>query len=162
MNVHCRRLAASVLRIDHRHPQRGRTGIDEDLLRPSWIFSAIGGKCLVHVPTTQALSHGDHDADTTTGPPVAANDGIYLLHYPFRTLDAFRSKVEMAKTDFDINPHIPLDEGWQVRRWVRLAGAGHLKREYEQQFIPDEELPHLIDSGAITIDTRIRDFHGAS
>jgi hypothetical protein len=149
---------ALTLRIDRRQPRMPEVERSLPSLDPPWIFSAIHGKVLVRPARTTAIGEGDHVASSPhDGTP--APGGVYLLHYPFRTYDAFRDKVELARRGFAENPHLSQGYGWQVRRWVDLADAGTLHDEFVQQFIPETRLDTLIADGTIAHELAIARFH---
>jgi hypothetical protein len=128
-------------------------------LSPPWIFTAIHGKVLVDLDRTEAIGAGDHSARPISESSVHAPDGVYLLHYPFRSYPTFREKVERARQDFDANPHLPQAHGWQIRRWIRLLEAGRLVGEYRDQFIADPEVNRQLANGSLTVDDRVQRFH---
>jgi len=151
---------AITLRIDRRH-SRSRKEREKwkEALHPPWIFTAIPGKVLVQPRTAIAVGEGDHSVRTLHAKSVAAPDGVYLLHYPFRRYSAFRDKIELARIGFDLNPHLSQDHGWQVRRWVKLANSDRLYEEYLQQFVADEDVPQFVSHGSLFRDGIVRRFH---
>jgi len=152
-------LDALTLRIERRHERQPERDLHENVLVPPWIFTAIGGKVLVHLAHAVAISDGDHHARTSGGTLSTCPPEMYLLHYPFRSYPEFCRKIEQARADFETNPQLPQSYGWHLRRWIALADAGLLRREYLDQFIADEDVDQLIHSGAITVDCRVSLFH---
>jgi hypothetical protein len=147
------------LRIDRRHARSIAEDTQKDVLVPPWIFTAIPGKVLVRVESALAIGDGDHSATTAGGRTAASAGGSYLLHYPFRSYPLFSEKIERAREAFRQNPHLADAYGWQLRRWIALADADRLHQEYLQQFIPDEELDHLLRHGAVARDDSVGRFH---
>jgi hypothetical protein len=99
-------------------------------------------------------------AITLRGPlkgTVSSPVGHYLLHYPFRSFESFAAKVRLAASDFDANADLPFTYGWQLRRWVELARRGQLLQEYLDQFVPDEDVPRLLEDGTLARERRITD-----
>jgi hypothetical protein len=138
--------------------------VEQDLLRetlePSWIFTAIPGKVLVRAEVTDSIGDGDHVARASNGqPPASVPAGTYLMHYPFRGYDAFRRKIEMARLFYSSNPQFAAHHGWQLKRWMRLAEAGELHREYLDQFVADEKVQELVGGGALVRDESVVRFH---
>jgi hypothetical protein len=150
---------ALVLRIDTRHVRSGEQDIRAEVLQPSWVFTAIGGKVFVRLRRTTAIGEGDHSATTVDGRMTPASPGIYLLHYPFRGYATFKAKVEMARIGFAENPHLSPSHGWQVRRWIQLADAGKLRNEYLDQFIADDRIDDLVGCGVLSRDVAVPQFH---
>ena len=132
--------------------------IQEDRLEPAWIFTQLPAKVLVKLSHTTAIGDGDHTS-TTIGTLKPAPEGMRLLHYPFRTLDAFEAKIALARQDFEANASVPAGYGWQLRRWIRLADKGFLTREYLEQFPDDEDFNLYLAEGSLSEETSLIDFH---
>lgn len=133
--------------------------IEAEQLSPAWIFTKLPGKVLTRVAATTWVGMGDHVAKCDGAEISAAPEGVYLLHYPFRSWDAFARKVRMARICLDVNPDLPPGVGWQLRRWIRLADAGALKEEYLEQFPADSDLHRLVAEGRLTPDDSIIEAH---
>jgi len=145
---------ALTLRIDRQHQRKITPRTLMEPLDPPWIFTAIPGKTLVSIGAAIAIGDGDHTA-TTTGSTVPAPDGVYLLHYPFRSFRSFATKIELAEGDFAANRDLPLTYGWQLRRWIELARRGQLFEEYLSQFVADEDVERLLLDGTLVRECRI-------
>lgn len=152
-------LDALTLRVDRRQVR----SIDEDIRRerldPPWIFTAIPGKAFVRLGTALAVEDGDHSANTSGARDAECPAGVYLLHAPLRTYEAFCGKLELARIGFRLNPHLPQVHGWQVRRWIDQLDAGTLHDEYVQQFIPDDQVDRLLLDGTLARDASLVSFH---
>ena len=149
------------LRIDRRALRSPERDISKARLDPPWIFTDIPGKVFVRLDETIAIGDGDHIARTTREGLSAAPPGASLLHYPFRRYETFREKIELARRGFAANGHLPQAWGWQLRRWITLADSGQLNQEYLQQFIPDEQVAHLVEDRTLYRDERVSRFHDA-
>jgi hypothetical protein len=132
--------------------------IKEERLEPAWIFTRLPGKVLVKLAHAKAIGDGDHTASTTQA-LTAAPEGFRILHYPFRTLQAFRKKIAIAEQDFAVNTHLPAGYGWQLRRWIKLAQGGDLSREYFDQFPDDADFDRHLAEGSLEEDLAIVRFH---
>lgn len=132
----------------------------KDILSPPWIYTAIPGKVFARLGATLAIGDGDHTARVSDGPVVPAPAGACLLHFPFRTYQAFEEKITLAASDFASNPQLAETYGWQIRRWLRIAQSGKLHDEYLEQFVPDERVDQLLAEGTLVLDHRIRALHG--
>ena len=152
-------LDALTLRIDGRHERDVGADIRKEVLEPPWIFTSIPGKVFVRLSGTSSIGDGDHSAETASGRTAMAPDGVYLLHYPFRTYSQYLHKIELATIDFNANPGLPPGYGWQLRRWIGLADSGKLHEEYLQQFIPDERVEPLLQERTLTLDQSVVKFH---
>jgi hypothetical protein len=153
-------LGALTLRIDGRHAWDSHALNVEGPLDPPWIFAAIEPKVLVQLDAVTSVTEGDHAVALAEGRSSAEATQAYLLHYPFRTFDDFQHKVELASEDFATNDWPPWF-GWQYRRWFRAREHGALLDEYLDQFVDDERIPALLESGVLVQDTAVRDFYGA-
>ena len=149
---------ALTLRIDRQHQRKIDPQALLELQDPPWIFTAIPGKTFVSIAAAIAIGDGDHTA-ATAGTTVPAPDGVYLLHYPFRSFRSFAAKIELAESDFAANPDLPPMYGWQLRRWIELARRGHLFEEYLRQFVPDQDVERLLQDGTLAREWRIATRH---
>lgn len=133
--------------------------IEAEELTPAWIFTKLPGKVLTRIAATTWIGMGDHVARCDGAEVTPAPEGVYLLHYPFRSWEAFERKVQMARVCLDANPELPPNVGWQLRRWIRLMDAGTLKEEYIEQFPEDGELQRLVAEGRLAQDDSIVEAH---
>jgi hypothetical protein len=145
---------ALTLRIDRQHQRRLEPHALTEPLDPPWIFTAIPGKAFVSIATAIAIGDGDHTA-ATVGPAVHTPEGVYLLHYPFRSFRSFAAKIELAESDFAANRDLPPAYGWQLRRWIELARRGQLFEEYLCQFVPDQDVERLVRDGTLAREWRM-------
>ena len=97
-------LDALDLRIDRRATRNVQFDIAAEVLDPPWIYTAIPGKVLTHTRSAVAVGEGDHTIRTRNDSSKAAPTGVYLLHYPFRSFDAFREKIDKARRTFSREP----------------------------------------------------------
>jgi hypothetical protein len=134
--------------------------IGERRLEPAWIFTQLPPKILVRLSDTTAIKAGDHTAAVRDTELVAAPEGAYILHYPFRSLQAFQKKIVMAQQDFAANPNRPPNSAWQIQRWIRLSEERLLHNEYFEQFPDDEDFGRRLAEGSLQEDTKIANFHG--
>ncbi len=147
------------LRIQKPSPRKSREDMRKDVLVPPWIYTALPGKVLVRLGSALSIGDGDHSAIVSDQQVLPAPDGVYLLHFPFRSYEAFEEKVRLGASDFAANPHSAETYGWQIRRWLRIAQAGNLRAEYWQQFVPDEQVERLIADGTLALDNSIKRLH---
>jgi hypothetical protein len=150
---------ALTLKIAGRHRRGAAETVGQAALDPPWIFTDIPGKVLVRLAAAIGVGDGDHVAHTVHDQSHLAPDGLYLLHYPFRTYEAFQSKIELARIGYGANPQLPASHGWQQRRWIRLADAGGLRGEYLQQFIADADIARQVSDGTLIYDHAVARFH---
>lgn len=152
-------LDALTLRIDGRHRRSIDQAIPMDTLDPPWIFTDIPGKVLVRLDAATSIGDGDHVAHTSHNRSATVRDGTYLLHFPFRTYEAFVNKIELARVFYAAYPDLPPHFGWQLKRWIRLADARKLHEEYLQQFIPDEDVERHLQNRVLFQDKSVLTFH---
>ena len=149
---------AITLRIDRRCTRSVESDMLQDILEPPWIFSDIPGKALATIEGAARIGDGDHTVETS-GRLSPVPDGIYLLHYPFRSFRSFADKIARAESDFRANPDLAAVYGWQLRRWIRLASQGVLHQEYLQQFIADADVASFVANGTVVRDRSLAAFH---
>jgi glycosyltransferase involved in cell wall biosynthesis len=98
-----------------------------------WIRFVPGPKVMVRPQLVGSVEIGDHDVNGLPGAElrkVNAN-GLVIAHFPFTSRARFARKV--ANIQRIISPSdLGGDVAWHWRRWVGLAGAGQIDREYEQ------------------------------
>ena len=139
--------------------RRWGSDMENEVLDPPWIFTDIPGKVLVRLEATTLIHDGDHWATCKEGEPGPAPEGVYLLHYPFRTWKEFEDKIEMAKIDYGINTYRPPSYGWQYRRWIRISNETRLYSEYLEQFIERDNIERLLADKTLYIDDHVRQFN---
>jgi hypothetical protein len=168
---------ALTLRIDRRHRRSRAEKLTQEPLAPPWIFTDHPGKVVVRLPRVLSISAGAHFADTAEGPPRkilmarSSPTGCCLLHYPMRTYEAFRRKIDMAELHIGVyygeagpprkKGGVPR-HGWTYHRWIGCRDRGELHEEYLAQFVPDEQVADLLADGTLVEDTRVRDFQPQS
>ena len=146
---------ALTLRIDRQHQRRIDPHALFEPLDPPWIFTAIARKDVrVDHRSHLRLATADHTA-ATARTALPAPDGVYLLHYPFRSFRSFAAKIELAESDFAANQALSPTYGWQLRRWIELARRGQLFEEYLCQFVPDQDIERLLQDGTLAREWRI-------
>lgn len=150
---------ALTYRIDKRVTRASVIDMKKEVLDPPWIFTAIPGKVLVNLEEATSIGDGDHWATCNDGEPGSTREGVYLLHYPFRTWAEFESKIELAKIDLGTNTYLPDSYGWQIRRWIRLSKGNLLYNEYLAQFIEAKILEQHLVEGVLCIDQNVREFN---
>jgi glycosyltransferase involved in cell wall biosynthesis len=152
-------LGALNLRIQKPSRRQPLEDMRKDVLDPPWIYTAIPGKVFARLGSTLSIGAGDHSAVVSDNRVAPAPAGFYLLHFPFRSYDAFEEKIRLAASDFVLDPHLAETYGWQIRRWLRIAQSGRLRDEYLEQFVPDERVDQLIEEGTLVLDDSIRALH---
>ena len=124
-------------------------------LSSPWIFSALPGKVLVDVDRVDFIALGDHEARASDG-STDQLEGSILLHFPFRSFERFRSKLEHAGRHIEHDPQ-PSGAPWHYVRWLSAGGERALRGEYEAQFVDDADVARLIRAGFLVEDVRARD-----
>jgi hypothetical protein len=146
------------LRIEGRAERTDAERAGRTELSSPWIFTAIPGKVLVRVDQVDSIGAGDHEATASTGGTEYPKEPL-LLHFPFRSFEQFRLKLQLARRHMNEDPQPP-ETAWQYRRWLHVPDERALRREYEAQFVDDTEVAALLRDGALVEDTRVRDALG--
>ena len=115
---------------------------------------ACGPKVMARTAGLQAIAHGNHDVTIDPCEPRIdrVSDDIDIYHYPIRTFEQFRRKVENHGSSYAINAELPQTYSWHLRRWYRILQEGGLEREYERQVLTQEALARHLASGVVTLD----------
>ncbi len=146
------------LRVERRSERTDAEHAGRIELSSPWIFTAIPGKVLVRVDQVDSIGAGDHEATASTGGTEYPRESL-LLHFPFRSLEQFRLKLQLARRHMDEDPQ-PAGSPWQYVRWLHMPDERALQEEYEAQFVNDAEVVALLRDGALVEDTRVRDALG--
>jgi len=146
------------LRVERRSERTGDEHAGRAELSSPWIFTAIPGKVLVRVDQVDSIGAGDHEATASTGGTDCPEESL-LLHFPFRSLEQFRLKLQHARQHIDEDPQ-PAGSPWQYVRWLGMPDERAVREEYEAQFVDDAEVAALLRDGALVEDTRVRDALG--
>ncbi len=117
----------------------------EMMYQPKWISRASA---------RIGIGIGNHHVSGVDG-PLEATDEIVCLHVPVRSREALEGKVEHgARLDalgLDAN------QGWHVRRWLRLHGEGQLDAEWRANSYSGSTLDVFGTSHLVVFDPRLRD-----
>jgi hypothetical protein len=116
-------------------------------------FLEVGGHVAIQAAAIGSFASGMHSAAVTRG--TSATSDLYILHYAIRGYQELRQKVRNAEKWLEDNPHLPLGWGWHWRRWIQLERAGHLREDYERQFVSTERANMLVADGTCAVDTTI-------
>jgi len=144
------------LRIESRVSRNPVVDVHRDELTPPWIYTDIPGKVFVRIGKALSIGDGDHQARLDGVDPGQPPDGMYLLHFPFRSFEQFEAKTRMNALDFHENPQLAEGFGWQSRRWIRIARKGGLWDEYLQQFPAAPRLQDMLRAGQLRVDRSVQ------
>lgn len=117
----------------------------------SLLLYACGPKVIARTAGLQAIAHGNHDV-TIDDRHERISDDIEIYHYPIRTFEQFRRKVENHGSSYAINTELPQTYSWHLRRWYRILQEGRLEQEYERQVLTQEALARHLASGVVELD----------
>lgn len=143
------------LRIERTSERTDAERFGQTELSSPWIFTAIPGKVVVQVDRVDFIGAGDHGAEAEAG-ETGHLERCVLLHFPFRSFERFRLKLQLARRHMEEDPQPP-DIAWQYRRWIGAPDDRALRDEYESQFVDDADVPRLVRDGVLVEDTRVRE-----
>jgi hypothetical protein len=128
----------------------------EQLSSP-WIFSRLPPKVSINAANTLSPTPGDH---SVAGSPDSLQSACpcKILHFPIRSYEAFREKIECAIGYYAKNPEFGPGIGWHWRRWIALHQEGRLREEYARQFLDQSEAQAFIREGRIVPNTCLADW----
>jgi hypothetical protein len=118
------------------------------------IFHEKGVKTAVRAAAFSSYGAGAHTAESAWG-RTDARPELRYLHYPLRTFEAYRLKVQHAAEWFVANPQLPAWWGWHWRRLIRVNEAGRLREDWERQFVSPARAAELIADGTCVVDETV-------
>jgi hypothetical protein len=98
-------------------------------------------------------NHSFHDENW----PTTAFDGIYILHYPKRSLHQFRRKIKLGSEALERNIHLPKQVGSTWRYLNKKRVKGELDALWNSWHCTDSEVNEKLKSGDFFIDYFVRD-----
>lgn len=119
-----------------------------------YIFLDAGGHVAVRASALAHYGAGMHVANTTRG-TQRTTDELYVLHYPIRGFDSFRTKVDNTKAFIRDNPTWSPHLAWHWRRWISLDERGRLRDDYDDQFVSPDRAQQLLHEGTCSVDTSV-------
>lgn len=85
-------------------------------------FRALPGKILTRAHCLKTVKQGNHAVEFSKE-VVSANSDIIIFHYPVRSIEQFRSKIENGGKAYAANKQLPQSVGWHWRRWYSMLHA---------------------------------------
>ena len=165
LNVPCRNMTGPVLgpgrraiealtvRIDRPIIETGEEQLSGELHVP-YIFIRHPPHTIVRAAAFLTYGPGGHYAEVSSGGTEDSNE-LQFLHYCVRGYDKFDAKIRNAADWLRDNTHLAPWWGWHWRRWIRLMQAGHLRQDYENQFVSPARAEQLVRDGTCAIDDTV-------
>jgi glycosyltransferase involved in cell wall biosynthesis len=123
----------------------------------------LPGKVAHRAAADVVVDAGNHGATAPSLGPLAAEDGITVFHFPYRSYSRFRDKIRLGGAAFARNKQIPPEIGHVWRRLYELEQRGGLEAWYGRLLHGDDpDLPASVALGEVVKDTRLYDFLGAT
>jgi Glycosyl transferase family 2 len=145
--------ATLTLRVDRGVQVTREQTLSGDLPVP-YVFIRNLSKTIVQASALIAYTLGGHTAQHASG-RSAEISALSFRHYPFRSYEAFETKVRNTAGWLDMNPEFTGGLAWHWHRWVRLYREGRLREEHDAQFLLPARASELVRDGVCTIDEAI-------
>jgi hypothetical protein len=127
---------------------RKRESLNPVSMRP------IAPKAIHRGAANVLIGQGCHDAIAPTLRDKRPTSAIVTYHYPIRSLEQFRSKVQNAGSGYAANHELPAGTGERMRYWYGLLQRGLLDDEYRRfHHYGSELLRARLASGDLLEDT---------
>lgn len=136
-----------------RRPLNGqelRPSVDAEIPE-SLLLYGCGPKVMCRTAGLEAIGHGNHDV-TIRERRERVSENIQIFHYPIRTFDQFRRKVENHGSSYAINVDVPLTYSWHLRRWYQIHQQGRLEQEYAKQLLTPDLFARHLAAGVVELD----------
>ncbi|MDA8017591.1 MAG: glycosyltransferase family 2 protein [Thermoanaerobaculia bacterium] len=132
----------SVLRVRQPFPVQAwkafATGADDCVPDHPILMSEIRPKVLCRLEGLIELGYGFHEARHAEGTRKLP-DSCRLLHFPVRSFEQFRAKVQAHARSHGLAWHNEdPTRSWHLKYWNRLRNEGRLEAEYRSFFLPRE------------------------
>ncbi len=106
----------------------------------------VDPKVVVRLPLLGDPGPGNHTIQNATQEPVA-EDVLRIIHYPLRSVEQFRIKLQEARVVLALHPDAPPDVAWHWRRWLRLENEGALDAEIDRFFFREDAIRAMAAAG---------------
>jgi hypothetical protein len=100
-------------------------------------------------------TQAEHREDDPLELVIAPSFPVGVLHFPFRTFEQYRRRVEIARDNGQLERN---EEGRAVRKALE---EGRLEEVYDRLIVGDEEVARGIDDGWLVEQTSFRDYLAA-
>jgi len=90
-----------------------------DPLPCPYFYRRLPPKVLTRTDGLVEVRQGNHDVRFSRD-TVEAPSPIRIFHYPIRSIDQLRSKIENGGRSYERNEKLPIRAGWHWRRWYRM------------------------------------------
>ncbi len=127
--------------------RESRNPVSKRLIAPKTIHRGAGDV---------VIGQGCHDATSPLLRHKRPTGAIVTCHYPIRSLEQFRSKVQNAGSGYAANRELPPGAGDRMRYWYDLLQRGLLDDEYHRFHHHGPDLLRArLASGEVVEDTRL-------
>ncbi len=99
------------------------------------------------------VTQGNHNASSQYLQDIEVSfPRINVHHYPIRSFQQFKSKVNNGGSGYAMNQDLPKGIGFHKRYWYELLLEGRLECEYRSHFFNSQRLFEAISSGEVIED----------
>jgi len=132
-------------------------------LRPTTMLRGVGLRDhstpdAVHVGADGIeVVQGNHAVSLASKGAPDPDQSVEVLHFPWRSWEQFRRKVENAGSAYESNPTLKPSPNHHGMRDYKLLKSGKLLASYLLRSLTEAQLAEGIDAGIYAQETRIRD-----
>jgi hypothetical protein len=126
-----------------------------DPLPAPFYYLDLGPKVLCRARGLVGVDGGNHGATYATGLREGAADTI-VYHYPVRSFAQFVRKIGRGGACYSRNRELPVEIGWQWRRWHRMLLAGASTQAFAETLPSAAKLERDVRDGHVILDSTLR------
>ena len=166
-------LPATITRINvsrHNAVAESRSGLPQDAFAHPRLTTAferhstnalgtpLPPKCMHRAAPDIRVAQGNHTVEGIGGDACAAGDDLIILHYPYRDLSRYRSKIALGGAAYDRNQTLPEAVGITWREQYRNIENGEIERFWDGIAMSSRDvLIELLNADLFACET-VRDF----
>lgn len=133
----------------------------------SWVFAKqsenslgrpLPPKCAHRGSATVRVKQGNHDIEDLTVNRIASGPGLYILHYPYRSLAGYRKKIKSGGAAYARNTTLDQRIGSTWRSLYQKRAEGAVEQFWKDNSRSDRDLYIGVIEGRYYIDRTVCDF----
>lgn len=97
-------------------------------------------KCIHRASETSEISPGNHNVKGLTGDTVDIDDGIKILHYPYRSIEHYKRKIRTGGAAYGRNSSVPISVGATWRKHYDVVETDSIDRFWRSLSRPKQSV----------------------
>lgn len=100
----------------------------------------LPGKCIHRASDKIVVAQGNHDVDFSDGRTVDVLNDAYILHFPYRSIEQYKSKIRLGGAAYSRNTSLPETAGYTWREHYKVLKSSSLDPFWENMCRPKREV----------------------